>query len=277
MKNNLIIDFNIDYDVKIYLDKELLGESGYKDTFVETIDKDGLLVVKHGTKKASIRVYGNKKNYVQISYSTTGQLKATFKGGVKEEKETKKVEEKEETVVKPIVTSTPQQQDTGSTIGAVVVLVLIVFGVIWLINGNPFGGSSSSSSSNSSSGSKTDPMDEAISQIQMLIRKAPEKYIYLYNTYTIGSIISADCHSSENTTDGNGRYLLRCRYSYHPKNGAGSTMLDRQNTGGVYAAYIDNGDGTFKYKFGHDGTAYLQEFKNNICWGQSASVKFNCK
>lgn len=78
MKDNLIIKFDIDIDVKILLNDNIIGESGYKDTFKTTIEEDGLLTVKHGRKKANIRVLKEQINNISITYSADGQLKATF-------------------------------------------------------------------------------------------------------------------------------------------------------------------------------------------------------
>ena len=46
MKNNLIIKFDIDINVKILLNNNVIGESGYKDTFKTTLEEDGLLTIK---------------------------------------------------------------------------------------------------------------------------------------------------------------------------------------------------------------------------------------
>ena len=64
MKDNLIIKFDIDIDVKILLNDNIIGESGYKDTFKTTIEEDGLLTVKHGRKKANIRVLKEQINKI---------------------------------------------------------------------------------------------------------------------------------------------------------------------------------------------------------------------
>ena len=78
MKNNLIINFDIDIDVKILLNNNIIGESGYKDIFKTTIEEDGLLTIKHGRKKANIRVLKEQINNIYITYTTEGQIKATF-------------------------------------------------------------------------------------------------------------------------------------------------------------------------------------------------------
>lgn len=78
MKDNLIIKFDIDIDVKILLNDNIIGESGYKDTFKTTIEEDGLLTIKHGRKKANIRVLKEQINNISITYATDGQIKATF-------------------------------------------------------------------------------------------------------------------------------------------------------------------------------------------------------
>lgn len=78
MKNNLIMKFDIDVDVKILLNNNIIGESGYKDIFKTTVEEDGLLTIKHGRKKANIRVLKEQINNIYITYSTGGQLKATF-------------------------------------------------------------------------------------------------------------------------------------------------------------------------------------------------------
>ena len=67
MKNNLIMKFDIDVDVKILLNNNIIGESGYKDIFKTTIEEDGLLTIKHGRKKANIRVLKEQINNIYIT------------------------------------------------------------------------------------------------------------------------------------------------------------------------------------------------------------------
>lgn len=285
MKENVIIEFNIDYEVSIYADNELIGKSGYKDTFKYLVEKDCLLTFKKGAKKAIIKVFKDKENKIEVGYSPTGQLKASYKqekeeSAVNQEKPNNLEENKTENVVasNPNVQNTQKQNsDTASTIIGILVILAIIYGVYNI--GSGFFNKSDSNNNTNEKGKETpeDKERDARTQIQALIRNAPDKYIYLYSTYSIGKITSADCSSSENEYDNNGRYLMRCSYKYNPKNGAGSTMLDREHKGDVYALYMDNGDGTFAYKFGHAGTAYKDKFKSDYCWGKEKSLKFNCK
>jgi len=294
MKNNLIIDFDLDYDVKISLNNNLIGTSGYKDTFSYTIEEDGLLTFKHKTQKASIRVYKDKPNKIKVQYSTTGQLKATFlddtlvnetsnenssESKPKQEKtvDTNTIDKVNEPIENKPQYNQPQpnqNSNSGSIIGIIIVVAIVLF-VMYLFGIGIF--SSSDSSDGSSNDKDVNPETNARYQIQNLIRNAPSNYIYLYSYYTIGKITSVSCNSSENETDGNGRYFMKCSYTYNPKNGNGSTMLDREHNGGVYALYMDNGDGTFAYRFGRSAIGEKEKFKSDNCWGKSKSLKLNCK
>ena len=95
MKNNLIIKFDIDIAVKILFNNNIIGESGYKDIFKTTVEEDGLLTIKHGRKKANIRVLKEQINNIYITYSTGGQLKATFIDNDSLDNKTKEIISKE--------------------------------------------------------------------------------------------------------------------------------------------------------------------------------------
>ncbi len=112
-------------------------------------------------------------------------------------------------------------------------------------------------------------------QIESLIKKNGTT-LYLYSTYSIGKITSVNCENEENETDEKGRYLLRCTYTYNPKNRAGSTMLDREETSNVFAIYMDVGNDKFNYDFGRASILDIDEFKENNCWGKSEDLKLNC-
>lgn len=287
MKDNVFVSFNIDYEVNIYVDGNLIGVSGYRDTFSFPIEKDSLITFKKGAKKAIIKAFKDKENKIEVGYSTTGQLKA-FYIQEKEEKIEEKIQEDEiknnqeqsKAENAPSVNFNPtnnKSSDTMSAIIGILVILAIVYGV-YSVGKGIF--SDNDKNNNTNEKGKETPEDKernARSQIEYLIRSSTSKGIYLYNMYSIGKITSANCSSSENEYDNNGRYLMRCSYTYNPKNGAGSTMLDREDKGDVYALFMDNGDGTFSYKFGHAGTAYKDKFKADYCWGKDKSLKYNCK
>ena len=135
MKNNLIIKFDIDVDVKILLDNDIIGESGYKDTFKTTIEKDGLLTIKHGMKKANIRVSKEKLNNICVTYSTSGQLKATFivdASSSKKEEEKSKENPTNNISVNDTSMNAEVQNDNNVVVGIItfVVLVAIIWGSI---------------------------------------------------------------------------------------------------------------------------------------------------
>lgn len=159
MKNNLVIKFDIDVDVKILFDNNIIGESGYKDTFETIIDKDGLLTIKHGMKKANIRVLKEKQNNISVTYSTSGQLKATFMNNISSNKKEQEETPKENNNTN-ISTNTPlnnnvQNSNTNSNsttnnnnnvVGGIVsfiILAAVFYGIYSLV----FNYSSSSSSS----------------------------------------------------------------------------------------------------------------------------------
>ena len=277
MENNLTIKFDIDIDVKIYLNHNIIGTSGYKDTFASTIKEDGLLTIKHGMKKANIRVSKEKMNNIAVTYSTSGQLKATFVSSTSEKKENNK-EEEHLTKEKDNITSsnipTPnvnQTHNNNGVITTVIIVIVVICGYVFLNFDSLFG---SSNNNDDSSDSQVTGEQEAVQQIETLIRSAGTRYLYLYNTYTIGKVTSANCTYQD--YDNNGRYFLSCNYTYNPQNGAGSTMLDREHSGNVNAMFINNGDGTFYYEFGRAGSANESEFKSKTCWGKSESLKLNC-
>lgn len=112
-------------------------------------------------------------------------------------------------------------------------------------------------------------------EIEYLIEEKGSS-LFLYSDYSIGKITSVNCENEENETDGKGRYLMRCEYTYNPKNRAGSTMLDREETSDVYAIYMDVGNDKYNYDFGHAGTVFIDEFKEENCWGKSKDLKLNC-
>ena len=126
MKNNLIINFDIDVDVKILLNNNIIGESGYKDIFKTTIEEDGLLTIKHGRKKANIRVLKEQINNIYITYTTEGQIKATF---IEMEENNK---EKEDIPKANINHNTTNEKDLEALSGAMGCIVgAIIFGLVF--------------------------------------------------------------------------------------------------------------------------------------------------
>lgn len=75
MKNNVIIQFNLENEVKIYFNNEYIATSGYKDKYEFQTDKNGLLEFKVGIKKASINITSTKTNNISVE-KVNGQLKA---------------------------------------------------------------------------------------------------------------------------------------------------------------------------------------------------------
>lgn len=289
MKDNVSIEFNIDYEASIYADGELVGKSGYKDTFKFSVEKDCLLTFKKGRQKAMIKVFKDKENKIVVGYSTTGQLKASYMQDKNEKTEENIQESKvedynenknkmESTSSGNLNTTNNQNSDTMATIIGILVILAIIYGV-YSVGKGIFSGNDTKDNNTNDKGKETPEVKErnARSEIEYLIRNSTSKGIYLYNMYSIGKITSVNCSSSENEYDNNGRYLMRCSYTYNPKNGAGSTMLDREDKGDVYALYMDNGDGTFAYRFGHAGTACKNKFKSDYCWGKDKTLKYNCK
>ncbi len=139
MKNNLIIKFDIDVDVKILLNNNIIGESGYKDIFKTTVEEDGLLTIKHGRKKANIRVLKEQINNIYITYSTGGQLKATFIDNDSLDNKEKEIISKE--IVNHNdnnVTSEKDYNSLGRTIGCLMYIIgtiLFLGGIIVTLNG----------------------------------------------------------------------------------------------------------------------------------------------
>ena len=139
MKNNLIIKFDIDVDVKILLNNNIIGESGYKDIFKTTVEEDGLLTIKHGRKKANIRVLKEQINNIYITYSTGGQLKATFIDNDSLDNKEKEIISKE--IVNHNdnnVTSEKDFNSLGRTIGCLMYIIgtiLFLGGIIVTLNG----------------------------------------------------------------------------------------------------------------------------------------------
>ncbi len=134
MKDNLIITFNINTDVKILLNDELIGESGYKDIFKMTLEEDGLLTIKHGMKKVNIRVSKKQINNISVTYSTTGQLKATFMNNtssdnnVNVESQDDKKSQNETTII------SNQNQNTSSYIIGIIIILVVSFGPVIYFN-----------------------------------------------------------------------------------------------------------------------------------------------
>ena len=206
MQENVIIKFNLDYEVSIYADNNLLGKSGYQDTFKCLVENDALLTFKKGTKKAMIKVFKDKENKIAVGYSTTGQLKASY-WEEKEEPEvtSEKTNKEEKTENKEINNNVsnannPNNQnssDTMSTIIGILVILAIVYGVYNFGKGI-FSDNDSKTSTTEKEETKEDKERNARYQIAALIKEADSKYIYLYNTYSIGKITSANCSHAEN-------------------------------------------------------------------------------
>lgn len=143
MKDNLIITFDIDIDVKILLNNNVIGESGYKDTFKTKLEEDGLLTIKHGMKKANIRVSKKQINNISVTYSTNGQLKATFVGATSSNK---KVTDKNEnnTVDRNVTFENKDDKDNknevtvssksqGSALGTIMIIIGIFLMVVCFV------------------------------------------------------------------------------------------------------------------------------------------------
>ena len=142
MKNNLIIKFDIDIDVKILLNNNIIGESGYKDSFKTTIEEEGLLTIKHGRKKANIRVLKEQINNIYVTYSTGGQLKATFidNDSLDNDENNKEKENISKEIVNHnnIATSEKDFNSLGRTIGCLMYIIgaiLFLGGIIVTLNG----------------------------------------------------------------------------------------------------------------------------------------------
>ena len=129
MKNNLIINFDIDVDVKILLNNNIIGESGYKDIFKTTIEEDGLLTIKHGRKKANIRVLKEQINNIYITYTTEGQIKATF---IEMEENNKEKEDIPKANINHNNNNATNEKDLEALSGAMGCIVgAIIFGLVF--------------------------------------------------------------------------------------------------------------------------------------------------
>ena len=129
MKNNLIINFDIDIDVKILLNNNIIGESGYKDIFKTTIEEDGLLTIKHGRKKANIRVLKEQINNIYITYTTEGQIKATF---IEMEENNKEKEDIPKANINHNNNNATNEKDLEALSGAMGCIVgAIIFGLVF--------------------------------------------------------------------------------------------------------------------------------------------------
>ena len=146
MKENVYIEFNIDYEVNIYADNNLIGKSGYHDVYAFSIDKDCLLTFKNGSKKAMIKAFKNKKNKIEVCYSTTGQLKANYKNEDEIDKVTpKKTENKnfqelssKSENIKNIKTNSNTNSNDNNDIGifgGIMTLVCIGLPIFFLVRG----------------------------------------------------------------------------------------------------------------------------------------------
>ncbi len=129
MKNNLIMKFDIDVDVKILLNNNIIGESGYKDIFKTTIEEDGLLTIKHGRKKANIRVLKEQINNIYITYTTEGQIKATF---IEMEENNKEKEDIPKANINHNNNNATNEKDLEALSGAIGCIVgAIIFGLVF--------------------------------------------------------------------------------------------------------------------------------------------------
>lgn len=129
MKNNLIMKFDIDVDVKILLNNNIIGESGYKDIFKTTIEEDGLLTIKHGRKKANIRVLKEQINNIYITYTTEGQIKATF---IEMEENNKEKEDIPKANINHNNNNATNEKDLEALSGAMGCIVgAIIFGLVF--------------------------------------------------------------------------------------------------------------------------------------------------
>lgn len=217
MKNNLIIKFDIDINVKILLNNNVIGESGYKDTFKTTLEEDGLLTIKHGTKKANIRVSKDQINNISVTYSTSGQLKATFVSNTSAVKnETNKEEtivEENNTVDKNVTNEMPNQN-----VGVIVTVIICIICVGYFVLPNLF-----SSSSGCDSG-------QCYMAEQVALQDIPELG---HTWYTVKSN-ELNCNANSITDDE--IVLVKCTTT-------NEELLDYYGSSTIWYGYLESADG----------------------------------